>query len=167
MPSLVNELQGANYRQQIVPFSRFGSRKIVWFKISHADTQESSGVLDMVLFNKLIDGIQTKAEIVTVGAPKISNNWGRFIVGVFEDTFNNGIMTKGIDDSDGATGYNSMSETLADALQAMVNDGNITVTEIYMYGAPASDEAGYGWEFDDTYQEYATKAEFEANSYTF
>jgi len=109
MPSLINEIQGANYRQQIVPFSRFGSRKIVWFKISHADTQESSGVLDMVLFNKLIDGIQTKAEIVTVGAPKISNNWGRFFVGVFEDTFNNGIMTTGIDDDNDKSGYNSMS----------------------------------------------------------
>jgi len=172
MPSLIGSVVNgvevaANYRKQIVPFSRFGSRKIVWFKISHADTQESSGVLDMVLFNKLIDGIQTKAEIVTVGAPKISNNWGRFIVGVFEDTFNNGILTNGINDNDGNAGFNSMSETLADALQAMVDDGNITVDEIYMYGAPASDEAGYGWEFSDTYQEYDTKAEFVANSYTF
>jgi hypothetical protein len=171
MPSLigvtVNGVSVAqNYRQQQVPFSRFGSRKIVWFKISHADTQQSSGVLDQVVFNKLIDGIQTKAEIVTVGAPKISNDWGRFIVGVFEDTFNNGIMTKGIDDSNTATGYNSMSETLEDALQAMVEDGNITVDEIYMFGAPASDEAGYGWEFSDVYEEYATKAEFDANSYT-
>jgi hypothetical protein len=165
MPSLIGSGIDANYRQQIVPFSRFGSRKIVWFKISHADTQQSSGVLDQVVFNALIDGIQTKAEIVTVGAPKISNNWGRFIVGVFEDTFNNGSATNGIDNPDSA-GFNSMSETLADALQAMVDDGNITVDEIYMYGAPASDEAGYGWEFSDTYEEYATKAEFEANSYT-
>lgn len=166
MPSLIGSGIDANYRQQQVPFSRFGSRKIVWFKISHADTQESAGVLDQVVFNSLIDGIQTKAEIVTVGAPKISNNWGRFIVGVFEDTFNNGIMTKGINDSNTATGYNSMSETLADALQAMVQDGNITVDEIYMYGAPAQDEAGYGWEFSDEYEEYGTKAEFDANSYT-
>jgi hypothetical protein len=166
MPSLINELQGANYRQQIVPFSRFGTRKIVWFKISHADTQETSGVLDMETFNHLIDGIQTKAEIVTVGAPKISNNWGRFIVGVFEDTFNNGNNTKGIAGENFPAGTNSMSETLADALQNMVDDGNITVDEIYMFGAPASDEAGYGWEFNDDYEEYATKAEFEANSYT-
>jgi len=113
----------------------------------------------MVLFNKLIDGIQTKAEIVTVGAPKISNNWGRFIVGVFEDTFNNGIMTNGIDDDNDKSGYNSMSETLQQALQNIADD-NVTVDEIYMYGAPASDEAGYGWEFDNTYQEYDLKREF-------
>jgi hypothetical protein len=166
MPSLIGSGIDANYRQQQVPFSRFGSRKIVWFKISHADTQETSGVLDQVVFNALIDGIQTRAEIVTVGAPKISTTWGRFIVGVFEDTFNNGIMTNGINDDSTATGYNSKSETLANALQDMVDDGNITVDEIYMYGAPASDEAGYGWEFDDEYSEYATKAEFDANSYT-
>jgi len=166
MPSLIGSGIDANYRQQQVPFSRFGSRKIVWFKISHADTQQSAGVLDQTVFNALIDGIQTKAEIVTVGAPKISNTWGRFIVGVFEDTFNNGIMTKGINDSNTATGYNSMSETLAEALHAMVEDGNITVDEIYMFGAPASDEAGYGWEFNDDYEEYGSKAEFDANSYT-
>jgi len=165
MPSLIGSGIDANYRKQIVPFSRFGTRKIVWFKISHADTQESSGVLDQVVFNSLIDGIQTRAEIVTVGAPKISNNWGRFIVGVFEDTFNNGNDTNGIDGSS-SSGYNSMSETLAHALQNMVEDGNITVDEIYMFGAPASDEAGYGWEFSDTYEEYATVAEFNANSYT-
>ena len=166
MPSLIGSGIDANYRQQQVPFSRFGTRKIVWFKISHADTQQSSGVLDRVVFNALIDGIQTKAEIVTVGAPKISNNWGRFIVGVFEDTFNNGEMST-IDETNPGSGMNSKSETLAEALQNMVEDGNITVDEIYMFGAPASDEAGYGWEFSDTYQEYATKAEFEANSYTF
>jgi hypothetical protein len=162
MPSLLTTDIAANYRQQQVPYSRFGSRKIVWFKISHADTQQSSGVLDQVVFNALIDGIQTKAEIVTVGAPKISTTWGRFIVGVFEDTFNNGNNT---DPEDYYTD-NNMTETLADALQNMVDDGNITVDQIYMFGAPASDEAGYGWEFDDEYQEYATKAEFEANSYT-
>jgi len=166
MPSLVNDFVGQNYRQQIVPFSRFGTRKIVWFKISHADTQESSGVLDQVVFNALIDGIQTKAEIVTVGAPKISNNWGRFIVGVFEDTFNNGELST-IDETNPGSGMNSKSETLAEALQAMVSQGNITVDEVYMYGAPASDEAGYGWEFSDSYKEYDTKAEFVANSYTF
>ena len=171
MPSLigvtVNGVSVAqNYRQQQVPYSRFGSRKIVWFKISHADTQQSSGVLDQGVFNALIDGIQTKAEIVTVGAPKISTNWGRFIVGVFEDTFNNGNNTNGINDNDTKAGWNNMSETLAEALQDMVDDGNITVDEIYMFGAPASDEAGYGWEFDNDYEEYATKAEFDANSYT-
>lgn len=162
MPSLIGTGIDANYRQQIVPFSRFGTRKIVWFKISHADTQESSGVLSMPTFNALIDGIQTKAEIVTVGAPKISNNWGRFIVGVFEDTFNNGNNT----DPEEYYTDNNMTETLATALQNIVDDGNITVDQIYMFGAPAQDEAGYGWEFSNDYQEYATKAEFEANSYT-
>ena len=59
-----------------------------------------------------------------------------------------------------------MSETLEHALRAATDDWNITVDEVFMFGAPAQDEAGYGWEFDRTYQEYATKAEFIDNSYT-
>jgi hypothetical protein len=163
MPSLVNELQGANYRQQIVPFSRFGTRKIAFFRVGRSDTQETSGVLDMTLFNKLIDAIQTKGELVIVGAPYISNSWGKFIVGLYEDTFNNGIMTNGIDDSNLSTGYNSKSETLQQALRAVAGDSDINVEQIYMYGAPqtgGNPDPSDGWATSDTYQEFDLKREF-------
>lgn len=165
MPSLIGQPGNAadNYRQQIVPFSRFGTRKIAWFRIGRADDQQSGGVLDRVAFNKLVDGIQTKAEIVTVGAPYISNSWGKFIVGVFEDTFNNG------DNTDPEGNYsNDMSETLEDTLRAIMDDGDINVRRIYMYGAPETGHTGYdGWTENDNQREFDTKAEFENDSYTF
>lgn len=161
MPSTIGTDVAKNYRQQIVPFSRFGSRKIVWFRIGREDTQQSSGVLDQVLFNKLIDGIQTKGEIVTVGAPYISNSWGKFIVGLFEDTFNNGNDTNGIDGDSTMAGYNHMSETLQEALRTIADDSNINVIQIYMYGAPETGHEGYdGWTENDTYAEPDFKREF-------
>ena len=163
MPDLTGELQGANYRQQIVPFSRFGTRKIAWFRIGRSDSQESSGVLDMVLFNKLIQGIQTKGELVTVGAPYISDSWGKFIVGVFEDTFNNGN-----DNLDTNAGQNDMAETLEDCLRAIADDGDINVKRIYMYGAPATGHEDYdGWTESSDQQEYDTKAQQVDNSYIY
>lgn len=171
MPSLIGAQLGGgatgtvaqNYRQQIVPFSRFGTRKIAFFRIGRADDQQSGGVLDMVLFNKLIEGIQTKAELVLVGAPYISNSWGKFVVGVFADTFadgNNNLETE--------AGYNGMAETLQDTLRAIANDGDINVRRIYMYGAPETNHTGYdGWTEDSDYQEWNTKAEQVANSYIY
>jgi hypothetical protein len=164
MPSLIGSDVAGNYRQQQVPFSRFGTRKIAFYKISHADTQQSGGVLDLTLMNTLVDTIQTRMELVMVGAPKISNNWGRFIIAVFEDTANDG---SNIDLDNTPQLTNDKATTLADALQAATGDGNITVDRLYMYGAPASDEAGYGWEFDDTYREYDYKGEYVNDSYVF
>ena len=162
MPDLTNTSIGANYRQQIVPFSRFGTRKIAWYRVGRGDTN-SGGSLDMVLFNKLIDGIQTKGEIVTVGAPYISNSWGKFIVGLFEDTLNNGneeLTTE--------AGQNDMAESIQDTLRAIADDNDINVERIYMYGAPQTGGNGDpsdGWATDSNYAEPDFKSDF-LNGYT-
>jgi len=162
MPSLIGSDIAKNYRKQQVPYSRFGSRKIVWFAIGHVDTRTEGYDLDDVKMNIMIDTIQTRAEIVTIGAPQLGNNWGRFTVGIFEDTFNNGNDTNGIDGPADA-GFNNMASTLQDALEAALEDGDVAVQEVYMYGSFNGDAGG--WSTDSDYQEYGTKAEYAANSY--
>lgn len=164
MPSLigVNGDTGldiaANYRQQIVPFSRFGTRKVAWFKVGYADTS-NGGVLDQVNFNKMIDAIQTQAEIVMIGAPVIRDNWGKFMIAVFEDTCNNGADTSNIY-------LNPNSSTLQDVLRAVMDDSNLEVSRWYLYGAPGTNfNSAEGWDQSNNYQEYDTKAEFN-NGYT-
>jgi hypothetical protein len=162
MPSLLDTDIAKNYRKQQVPYSRFGSRKIVWFSIGmlHNRTAEYD-ILDEAM-NTLVDTVQTRAEIVTIGAPRLGDDWGRVTVGVFEDTFNNGNDTTGIDGSSSA-GYNDMATTLQEELELALDDDSISVTQVYMYGG-YSDNAP-GWSDDNDYQEYDTKAEFADNSY--
>ena len=158
MPSLLNTDIAKNYRKQQVPYSRFGSRKIVWFAIGHVDTRTEGYDLDDEKMNTMIDTIQTRGEIVTIGAPQLGNNWGRFTVGIFEDTFNNGNDTKGIDDNSDNTGWNDMASTLQSALEDALEDGNVAVEEVYMYGSFNGDAGG--WSTDSDFREYDTKADF-------
>jgi hypothetical protein len=159
MPSLINDLVGANYRQQIVPFSRFGTRKVAWFKVGYVDTRANDGSLDMVNFNKIIDAIQTQAEIVMIGAPVLRDNWGKFMIAVFEDTANDGANT---DLSDaGEVGYNANSSTLQAVVRAATGDSNAEVDRWYLLGAPGTNFSfGEGFDSSTNYQEYSTKAEF-------
>lgn len=163
MPSLLDSYVAANYRQQIVPFSRFGTRKVIWFKIGHVDTSQG-GTVDMVKFNTLIDTIQTRMEVVMVGAPYVSNNWGKFMIAVFEDTANNGADSE---ISGAAQLSNGKATTLHDALVAATGDNDIVVEQFYLFGAPETGtDDYYGFSGSDAYQEYTYKAEFVANSYT-
>ena len=158
MPSLLDSDIAANYRQQIVPFSRFGTRKVAWYKVGYADTS-NGGILDMTNMNKLIDAIQTQAEIVMVGAPLIRDNWGKFMVAVFEDTANDGANTAQADE--GEVGYNNNSKTLQAVLREVMDDGNLEVSRWYLLGAPGTNfEFGEGFDGSDQYQEYDTKAQF-------
>ena len=155
----------ANYRQQIVPFSRFGTRKVAWYKVGAADVADGGGVLDMAAFNTIIDTIQTRMEIVMVGAPYIVNDtgWNKFMVAVFEDTANDGEFT----DPEGVYNDNVNSTTLQDALRAVTNNNGIYVERFYLYGAPAGGHDGSdGWSTNSTYREYDTKAQFLSGSYT-
>jgi hypothetical protein len=157
MPSLIGTDIAANYRQQQLPYSRFGSRKIIWFSIGHVSTRNSDGSIDNLMMNTIIDAIQTRAEIVTIGAPSLGENYGRFTIGIFEDTFNNG------NDTDPSSTYsNSKSSTLATVLEA-VTDGDVDVQQVYMYGGLSNQQPG--WSTDSDYQEYTTKAEYNADSY--
>ena len=157
MPSLLDTNIAKNYRKQQVPYSRFGSRKIVWFSIGHVDTRTPNYDLDDVKMNTMIDTIQTRGEIVTIGAPRLGDDWGRFTVGIFEDTFNNGNVNALENQS------NSMATTLQSALEDALEDGDVSVEQVYMYGG--YNGAAGGWETDNDYQEYDTKAEFADNSY--
>jgi len=156
MPSLigvtVNGVSVAqNYRQQIVPFSRFGTRKIAWCKVGH---YADGGSLDMEKFNKIIDAIQTQMEVVTVGAPYQSNNWAKFMVAVFEDTANNGANTSD-QTAPGEVGFNTMSNTLQETLQALNLGGDgVTVTRMYLAGAPndGEDSGYYGFSNNPDYE---------------
>jgi hypothetical protein len=161
MPSTIGTVVAANYRQQQVPYSRFGSRKIIWFSIGHVSTRNSDSDIDNVEMNKLIDVIQTRAEIVTVGAPSLGENYGRFTIGVFEDTFNNGNNTTGIDGSSSA-GYNAKATTLATILED-ATDGDVDVQQVYLFGGLSGQQPG--WSTDSDYQEYTTKAEYNDDSY--
>ena len=164
MPSLINNGGNivdiaANYRQQIVPFSRFGTRKVAWFKVGYADTRNNAGHLDMTNMNKMIDAIQTQAEIVMVGAPVVRDNWGKFMVAVFDDTANNGSNTA--QSGSGEVGYNENSKTLQAVLREVMDDGNLEVSRWYLLGAPGTNFS-FAEGFDDGSQsrEYDTKSEF-------
>lgn len=156
MPSLIGDNIAANYRQQIVPFSRFGTRKVAWFKVGYVDTL-NSGSLDMVNFNKIIDAIQTQAEIVMIGAPVLRDNWGKFMIAVFEDTCNNGNNT----DPEEYYTDNANTSTLQAVVRGATGDSNAEVDRWYLHGAPGTNfEAAEGWSSDTDYQEYDLKREF-------
>jgi hypothetical protein len=166
MPSLIGTTVAANYRQQIVPFSRFGTRKVVWYKIGHENTG-ADNVINMQHMNAIVDAIQTRMEIVMIGAPLIRSNWAKFMVAVFEDTANDGNnsdMTEGPDSQI----RNNNSTTLQEVLRALPFGNSATVEHFYLAGAPADHYDGYdnGFSTDPIYKEYATKYEFEQDSYT-
>lgn len=162
MPDLTGNYVGANYRQQIVPFSRFGTRKVAWYKVGRADTN-NGGVMDMGVINTIVQTIQTQAEIVMVGAPHISDNWGKFMVAVFEDTMSDGADTDGFNGQtqSGEVGYNANSSTLQALVRTALNDASVIVQRFYLAGAPPTDDNFYeGFSVDTKYREYETKAEF-------
>ena len=169
MPSLIGvSVNGVavaqNYRQDIVPFSRFGTRKVVWYKIGHENTG-ADNVINMQHMNAIIDAIQTRMEIVMVGAPLIRENYAKFMVAVFEDTANDGMN---INLADTPQLNNSNSTTLQEVLRALPFGGSATVEKFYLAGAPADHYDGYdnGFSTDNIYQEYDTKGQFDNNSYT-
>ena len=163
MPSLVNELQGRNYRKQQVPYSRFGTRKIVWFSIGFLNNRtDGYDIIDEAM-NTLVDTIQTRGEIVTIGAPRLGADFGRVTVGIFEDTFNNGNDTNGINDNIDNAGWNEMASTLQSALELALDDNSIDVTQVYLFGGYSNNAAG--WDTSNDFQEYDTKGEFRDNSY--
>lgn len=154
-----------NWKQQQVPFSRFGTRKVAWYKIGSTDVADGGGVLDMAAFNTVIETIQTRAEIVMVGAPYIATDtgWNKFMVAVFEDTFNDGDNT----DPDGHYS-NNKSTTLQQALRDVLEDNSVYVERFYLYGAPSggSDSPDEGFSSNSDYQEYNDKYTFDNESYT-
>jgi hypothetical protein len=156
-----------NWQQQEVPFSRFGTRKVAWFKVGYADTKSYNAELDVyqldqVQFNRMISIVQSQAEVVMIGAPEVRNNFGKFMIAVFEDTCGNGDLT-----DPGEHYNNNKSQTIQQALRDALDDNDISFERFYLRGAPESgDNSNYGWSDSDTYQEYDRKSDFLNNSYT-
>jgi hypothetical protein len=173
----------ANYRRQIVPFTRFQTRRIIWLSIGELAIKNEDGSVNMAYLNAIIQTIQTQAEIAVVGAPYLGSVHGRMTVGVFLNTFDNGDLT-GVNDTDPynyftntASGNQIGSEELLTAIQNAINtpvdftvsgsQETITVTQVYMYGGFGGNagQGDTGWSDNPNYREYETVAEFDAQSY--
>jgi hypothetical protein len=156
----------ANYRRQIVPFSRFQTRKVIWLNIGWLDNRLGDGNINMVALNTLIDTVQTRAEIAIVGAPRLGASHGRMTIGIFENTYNDGNNSG---DFDQVSYTNAFATTLQTELRAVLNDSNLTVTQVYLYGGLGEDPSSsndYGWATSTDYREFETVYEFNAHSYT-
>jgi hypothetical protein len=161
MPSLIGDIVNGveitkNYRRQELPFSRFNSRKVIWFSIGHLDTRTNNYTLDNFNINALIDAVQTLAEIAIIGAPSLGQNWGRITIGIFEDTFNNG--------EDTSPDYvNHKSKSLLQVIENALEDGDVDVTQVYLYGGYSPNASG--WSDSSNQREYDYKADYVNNSY--
>jgi hypothetical protein len=124
---------GYNTTYQAYPGSVIG-RQLAFYKIRHVDTNAgpaygSGAVYDYRNFTYAIQAIQTVAEIMTVGAPSISNSWSLWIVGLAYDTATPASELSSID--------NQMANTIQDALRAIpaLNDNeDATVERVFMFG---------------------------------
>jgi hypothetical protein len=119
---------------QAYPGSQIG-RQLAFYKIKHVDTNSgpvygsSGAVYDYRNFTYAIQAIQTVAEIMTVGAPTISNSWSHWIVGLAYDT---ATPASELSDMD-----NQMANTIQAALRAIpaLNDNEYaTVERVFMFG---------------------------------
>ena len=111
----------------------FIGRQIGFYKIGHVDLNAENsyhGRLDSENFRLAIQTIQTQAEILFIGTPVVSNQWGRFIVGLSVDTANTNAPV--------FEGDNSMAVTLQNLLRAVssLNDNSnlATVERLWLYG---------------------------------
>ena len=127
---------------QAYPGSVIG-RQLAFYQIRHVDTNAGpaygdGAVYDYRNFTYAIQAIQTVAEIMTVGAPSISNSWSQWIVGLAYDTATPASELSAMD--------NQMANTIQDALRAIpaLNDNeNATVTRVFMFGTDWLDAADY------------------------
>ena len=126
---------------QAYPGSQIG-RQLAFYQIRHVDTNaggsQGTSAYDYRNFTYAIQAIQTVAEIMTVGAPTISNSWSQWIVGLAYDTATPANELSAID--------NQMANTIQDALRAIpaLNDNqDATVTRVFMFGTDWLDAADY------------------------
>jgi hypothetical protein len=115
----------------------FIGRQIGFFEIKHIDTNagnSSNYELDTTNFRLAIQAIQLQAEILFIGTPVVSNNWGRFIVGLSVDTAN----PANPDDLTALNQSNSMAQDIQTALRAVPqlndNSNNAVCTRLFLYG---------------------------------
>ena len=101
--------------RQAYPGSFIG-RQIGFYAVRHVDLNAGNGsnpVLDSENFRLAIQAIQTQAEILFIGNPTVSNSWASFIVGIAQDTLNDG------NDTVGNIKENTMSDTIQSILRGI------------------------------------------------
>ena len=101
----------------------FIGRQIAFYAVRHVDLNAGNGVnpvLDSENFRLAINAIQTQAEILFIGNPTVSNSWASFIVGIAQDTINDG------GDTVGNIRVNPMSDTIQSILRGVpsLNDNS-------------------------------------------
>jgi len=101
----------------------FIGRQIAFYAVRHVDLNAGNGpdpVYDSENFRLAIQAIQTQAEILFIGNPTVSNSWASFIVGIAQDTANDG------NDTVGNIKDNPMSDTIRTILRSIpsLNDNN-------------------------------------------
>ena len=112
------------------PGSMIG-RAIAYFHVRFADLRNSDGKLDVENFRVAVQVIQTGVEIMWISVPYVSDGYGAFQVAVSYDTAN-------------TEPYNGNS--IQDALQAALEDGNIVFRREYLVGS--------NWYTEDNFIEY-------------
>jgi len=96
----------------------FVGRELQWLKIKRFD--DNNGGLDNAVIQQVVNVLQRHAEVFFVGEPHVSDNWGKFMVLVALNTFNDGSNT----DSNGNVQTNPNATTLAEDLQSLSLGGD-------------------------------------------
>jgi len=107
MPAGIEAVPGHRWS---FPGSYIG-RQIAYFRVRFADTK-NDGTIDYDNYSTYLRIIQTQAELILAGVPRVAENWGTFIVGLAYDTANNA--------GDG------MGQTITELLQTFDNDAQLT-----------------------------------------
>ena len=71
----------------------FVGRELQWLKIKRID--DNNNGLDQAIIDTAVAIIQRHGEVFFVGEPHVSDNWGKFMVLVALNTFNDGNDTEG------------------------------------------------------------------------
>ncbi|MEI6420637.1 MAG: hypothetical protein WCP55_00340 [Lentisphaerota bacterium] len=101
----------------------FVGRELQWLKIKRFDT--NNGGLDQAAVDLVVAILQRHAEVFFVGEPHVSDSWGKMMVLVALNTFNDG------NDTTGNIENNPRSSTLEADLQAASLGGDGVMVEYW------------------------------------
>lgn len=102
----------------------FVGRELQWLKIKRFDDR-TDGTLDQAAIDTVVEILERHAEVFFIGEPHVSDNWGKFMVLVALNTFNDGNNTGGnIASNPGAL-------TLQEELQAVSLGGDGVMVEYW------------------------------------
>ena len=79
-------------------------RNLVWIKVKRID--DNNNGLDQAIIDEAVAIVGRHAEVFFIGPPHVSDNWGKFMVLVAAETFNDG------DDTIGNIASNANAKTL-------------------------------------------------------